>query len=459
MSIREEFQKNDGANQKNTYDHVFSVIQSRVRDNYSELIANNDTLSISEQMTSIITRIINEEQLSVDGMNNVELAKAIYVDMAGASILEKYIYDIPQVEEVNINRWDDVTVTYAGGKPQKIPEQFSSPEQAVNIVRRLLRSRGLTIDTTKPDVLSYLSAGRRISANIYPVVSEDAAVSASIRIVRPENSNFSKLREHGTATEEMIEFLELCVKNHISICISGSVGAGKTTTLAAILDRVKYDDRIITIEEGSREFSLLKRDENGNILNNWVSKLTRESDNPKLVIDQEDLLEHCLRENPDIMGIGEMRSAEAYTVAEAARTGTATYTTTHAKNAPDTYKRLMELSYKKYPMELSFLMKQMIDAFPIIIHQKLLPDGSRKIVEIIEGTGYEPSTLKVNYNRLYEFVFDDNVENEDGEILEVKGHYQKGNSISDELYKTFLSNGATKKSLEKFYFKGGVKID
>lgn len=85
-----------------------------------------------------------------------------------------------------------------------------------------------------------------------------------------------------------------------------------------MLEQAKYTDRVITIEEGSREFALLKRDAQGNIINNVLSKLTRDSDNPDLVIDQEDLLEHCLRENPDIMGIGEMRSAEAYTVAEAA---------------------------------------------------------------------------------------------------------------------------------------------
>lgn len=452
-SIREEFQKSDNTNTKNSYDHILSTVQSRVKSDYSELIADNFTTVIKERLINIITNIINDENLSADGMSTKELARNIYDDMAGASFLNKYIYETPNVEEVNINRWDDVTVTYAGGKPQKISERFSSPERAVSIVKRLLLSKDLTIDNTKPDILSYLSDGVRISANIYPVVSEDAAVSASIRIVRPENSTFNKLREFGTATDEMIDFLELCVKNHVSVCISGSTNAGKTTTLAAILDKVKYDDRIVTIEEGSREFHLYKRDENGNIVNNVVSKLTRDSDNPDMKIDQERLLEHALRENPDILGIGEMRSSEAYTAAEAARTGTATYTTTHAKNAPDTYKRLMELSYKKYPMELFFLMQQMIDAFPIIVFQKQLPDGSRKIVEIIEGLSFNNETQEVVCNPLYEYVVDDNVEDDNGKIVEVRGHFEKKNNISDSLYKLFLSNGATRSSLNKFYKK------
>ena len=172
-----------------------------------------------------------------------------------------------------------------------------------------------------------------------------------------------------------------------------------------------------------------------------------------MVIDQEDLLEHCLRENPDIMGIGEMRSAEAYTVAEAARTGTATYTTTHASNALDTYKRLMELSYKKYPMEFNFLMRQMVDAFPIIVHQKRFPDGSRRIVEILEGIGYDPKSEQVVANMLYRYVVEDNIEDENGNIVKIKGHFEKANNMSQDLYMRFLSNGATTTTLNKFIDK------
>ena len=373
--------------------------------------------------------------------------------MAGSSFLNKYIYQTPNVEEVNINRWDDVTVTYAGKKPEKIPEKFTSPQQAVDIIKRLLQTQNLTIDTTSPSVLSYLSDGVRICANIAPVVSKDAAVSASIRIVKTEDVTLDTIERFGTATHEMLEFLKLCVKSYVPCCISGSVGAGKTTTLAAMLEQAKNTDRVITIEEGSREFSLLKRDENGNIINNVLSKLTRDSDDPDMVIDQEDLLEHCLRENPDIMGIGEMRSAEAYTVAEAARTGTATYTTTHASNALDTYKRLMELSYKKYPMEFNFLMRQMVDAFPIIVHQKRFPDGSRRIVEILEGIGYDPKSEQVVANMLYRYVVEDNIEDENGNIVKIKGHFEKANNMSQDLYMRFLSNGATTTTLNKFIDK------
>lgn len=452
MSVRDQFSGSQ-INEKSSYNTVLSNVQTKVKNNYSDLIANNSTADIKEQLITAIEKIIIDEKISVEGYTIKKLSSRIYDDMAGSSFLNKYIYQTPNVEEVNINRWDDVTVTYAGKKPEKIPEKFTSPQQAVDIIKRLLQTQNLTIDTTSPSVLSYLSDGVRICANIAPVVSKDAAVSASIRIVKTEDVTLDTIERFGTATHEMLEFLKLCVKSYVPCCISGSVGAGKTTTLAAMLEQAKNTDRVITIEEGSREFSLLKRDENGNIINNVLSKLTRDSDDPDMVIDQEDLLEHCLRENPDIMGIGEMRSAEAYTVAEAARTGTATYTTTHASNALDTYKRLMELSYKKYPMEFNFLMRQMVDAFPIIVHQKRFPDGSRRIVEILEGIGYDPKSEQVVANMLYRYVVEDNIEDENGNIVKIKGHFEKANNMSQDLYMRFLSNGATTTTLNKFIDK------
>ena len=446
MSVRDQFYHND-QKAKNDYGTILGLIQSRIISKYSELISNSSADNSRDKLIEIIKKTISDERINIDGYEINDLSRRIYEDMAGSSFLNKYIYQLPNVEEVNINRWDDITVTYAGKKPEKIPEHFSSPQQAVDIIKRMLQAQNLTIDNSTPSVLSYLSDGVRICANIYPIVSEDAAVSASIRIVKTENVDMNMLKEFKTATPEMLNFLGDCVKNYIPTCISGSVGAGKTTTLSAMLGCAKNEDRVITIEEGSREFSLLKRDENGNIINNVLSKLTRYSDNEKFIIDQEALLEHCLRENPDIMGIGEMRSAEAYTVAEAARTGTATYTTTHASNALDTYKRLMELSYKKYPMGMDFLMSQMVDAFPIIVHQKRFPDGSRRIVEIYEGEGYNQQTHQIIGRTLYKYIVEDNIENKDGNIEKVVGHFEKVNEMSDKLFNRFLENGATLSSL------------
>ena len=98
--------------------------------------------------------------------------------------------------------------------------------------------------------------------------------------------------------------------------------------------------RLITIEEGSREFDLVKRDAQGNILNSVVHLLTRPSENPALNINQDFLLERVLRKHPDVIGVGEMRSAaESLSAAESSRTGHTVCTTIHSNSCNSTYRR------------------------------------------------------------------------------------------------------------------------
>ena len=59
--------------------------------------------------------------------------------------------------------------------------------------------------------------------------------------------------------------------------------------------------RLITIEEGSREFDLIKRDADGHATNSVVHLLTRPHENPSLDIGQDLLLERVLRKHPDVI--------------------------------------------------------------------------------------------------------------------------------------------------------------
>lgn len=104
-------------------------------------------------MLTAIQKVLVDENIGVEGIDPMALTERIYNDMAGSSFLHKYIYETPGVEEVNINRWDDVTITRSGGKPEKIPERFASPQQAVDIVKRLLQTQHITIDDMRPRVV------------------------------------------------------------------------------------------------------------------------------------------------------------------------------------------------------------------------------------------------------------------------------------------------------------------
>lgn len=76
------------------------------------------------------------------------------------------------------------------------------------------------------------------------------------------------------------------------------------------------------MENGCREFDLVKEDAEGNVLNNVVHTVTRFSDDPKQNYDQERLLEFALTCDPDVVCVGEMKSAEAFAAQEAAAPAT-----------------------------------------------------------------------------------------------------------------------------------------
>ncbi|MFR3826136.1 MAG: ATPase, T2SS/T4P/T4SS family, partial [Hungatella hathewayi] len=164
--------------------------------------------------------------------------------------------------------------------------------------------------------------------------------------------------------------------------------------------------------------------------------------------NQDFLLERVLRKHPDVIGVGEMRSAaESLSAAESSRTGHTVCTTIHSNSCNSTYRRMMTLAKRKYNMDDSVLMQIMVEAYPVVVFTKQLEDRSRKIMEIIEGEDYLDG--KLLYRSLYKYEVVDNVTLEGGET-HVVGHHRKMCSISDGLIKRLLDNGISHKELEEF---------
>ena len=310
----------------------------------------------------------------------------------------------------------------------------------------MLNACGMVIDDTMPSIVGFLDKNIRISVDKTPIVDADVGVNASIRIVNQQTVSEEKLLNSGSATAEMLHFLTACIRYGVSVCIAGSTGSGKTTIMAWLLSNVPNNRRLITIEEGSREFDLVKRDAQGNILNSVVHLLTRPSENPALNINQDFLLERVLRKHPDVIGVGEMRSAaESLSAAESSRTGHTVCTTIHSNSCNSTYRRMMTLAKRKYNMDDSILMQIMVEAYPIIVFTKQLEDRSRKIMEIMECV-IQPDGSR-QYNTLYHFAIEDN-RLEDGKYY-IDGHHEPVHPISANLQKHFIDNGMPQQELDK----------
>ena len=292
--------------------------------------------------------------------------------------------------------------------------------------------------------MGHLSKNIRIAVLKSPIVDEDVEVSASIRIVNANNLGKEDFIKNETATEEMLDFASTLVNYNISMCIAGGTGSGKTTLTDWILETLE-NKRIFTIESGSREFDLVKRDKNGKIKNSVIHTITRPSENDNLSIEQEDLLAVSLRFHPDVICVGEMRDKEAFSAQEAARTGHTVITTVHSNDCRSTYKRIVSLCKKGTDIDNQTLMEFVTEAFPIVIYAKQLEDKKRKITEIMECIVDEKGN--VSYNTLFRYKVTENRRERDKVIID--GYFEKVNNISENMKERLLQNGMPYNELEK----------
>ncbi len=145
------------------------------------------------------------------------------------------------------------------------------------------------------------------------------------------------------------------------IILAGVTGSGKSTTIASMLQYVNTTERchIVTIEDPI-EFTF-KDDKS--IINQREVGID--------VIDWDTALKHAVRQDPDIILVGEMRDRDTFSAAlHAAETGHLVFGTIHASSAPSTISRILDL----FPQDMHPAMRQNL-AFNLkcVIAQKLLP--------------------------------------------------------------------------------------
>lgn len=429
-----------------TFEEVLKDVQEYISSKYSTFTMKDKKAQI-KQLKMYISKYLMDYQLSVDGYTTENLIEKIYQEMSGFSFLTPYLFS-KDVEEININSWEDIKISYSNGEEIPSKEKFSSPTHALDVVRRLLQTSRMILDDSNPIVRGHLtgSGNLRITAYAPPVIDEEVGVAASIRIINPKKLGIEDFVANKTATEEILESLKYMIRYGISICVAGATTSGKTTLLDGLLRTIPYDKRIITIENDVREFDLIKRNEKGEILNSVIHTVTKKSENPNEVIDQEKLLEYALTSNPDIIVVGEMKSAEAFAAQEAARTGHGVSATTHANSCEATYGRMVTLCKLKYDMKDETLYNLVTEAFPIVVFTRRLEDKSRKIMEVTECEIFPTGERKIR--TLYKFDVED-VKVVDGK-KQVIGEFKKVNNISERMQKRLLENGMPKNIIQKF---------
>ena len=422
---------------KRTFPEVLAEIQEYLASKYSTLITDNPEEQ-HQQITAYIAKYLNDYSLGVEGMSHEELIDKLYTEMAEFSFLTPYLF-ANDVEEININSWKDVKITYADGRVVPTKDRFQTPQHAVDVIRRLLHKSGMILDNSQPGVVGHLSNKIRITVLGNPLTDKDKGVAASIRIVNPKKLGRDDFVRYGTATAEMLDFLAECIRYGISVCVAGATSSGKTTLLGWLLTTIPDNKRIYSIENGSRELALVRRKE-GRVVNSVIHTLTRDSENERQRIDQTALLDMALRFNPDIIVVGEMRGPEANAAQEAART---VVTTIHSMSCDATYRRMVSLCKRAVEMRDETLMGFVTEAYPIVAFCKQLENKERRLMEIMECEILPDGTR--SFRPLFEYQIEENrIEN--GKFI-VKGSHRRVNAISDSLRRRLMENGMPQEML------------
>ena len=211
------------------------------------------------------------------------------------------------------------------------------------------------------------------------------------------------------------------------ILVTGPTGSGKSTTLASLINEINelYSRVIVTIED---PIEYLFKDKKSFIIQREVGEDT---------VDFSKALRAALREDPDVIMIGEIRDAETAKIAlQAAETGHLVFSTLHTINAKETINRFIGM----FPLENREQIRLMLANFLIgIVSQRLLPRKDRKgVVPAVE--------ILINNPLIKEALLDPQKFQNINEYLE-KGHEIYGTQTFDqhllELYRKGLIDART----------------
>lgn len=215
----------------------------------------------------------------------------------------------------------------------------------------------------------------------------------------------------------------LCEMNQGLILVTGMTGSGKTTTLAAMLQRIaeSRDAVIITIEDPIEfEFppcrSIIKQRELGRDTLSFVTAL-----------------KHVLRQDPDVIMLGEMRDHETVRAAlTAAETGHLVLATLHTNDAPQALDRIVDF----FPGdEQDQILGQLANVMAGIVAQRLLPseDGTERVL-VTEFLGRNTAVAACIRDRRFEQIVG---------LMEI-GRKDGMNTFDDSLESLYLTKKISK---------------
>jgi len=355
---------------------------------------------LEQMVRAALQDAMSEEGTPLTLADRSRIAEEIADDILGYGPIEPFLRD-PDLTEVMVNGPNDIWIERSG-RLSKVDGHFNDEAHLRRTIDKIVSRIGRRVDESSPMVDARLPDGSRVNAVIPPLAVDGSLLT--IRKFSADPYTVADLIAFGSLSERTAEFLDACVKGKLNVVVSGSTGAGKTTTLNVLSSFIPSDERIVTIEDAA-ELQLHQ---------DHVLRLESRPANieGKGAVEIRDLVKNSLRMRPDRIVVGEVRDSSALDMLQAMNTGhDGSICTIHSNGPRDTLARI-ETMVLMAGMDLPMraIREQVASAVDLIVHQARLRDGSRRITHVTEVERMEGEVITLQDIFLYDHSmgFDEN---------------------------------------------------
>lgn len=377
--------------------------KQRLRREILEQLDYGRELEDEEVLEQIDRAILQQEELRRMPVNiSSRLRLDLFDSLRRLDILQNLVEDAG-ITEIMINGPNNVFIEREG-RLSRLDTGFESVDKLKDVIQQIVAGCNRVVNEASPIVDARLKNGARVNVVLSPIALNGPIVT--IRRFPDKPITMEGLIQKNSLPLQVAEFLKKLVTAKYNIFISGGTGSGKTTFLNVLSGFIPKDERIITIED-SAELQLQG-------IQNLVCLETRNSNVEGCQeITIRDLIKASLRMRPDRIIVGEVRGAEASDMLQCLNTGhEGSMSTGHANSAGDMLLRLENMVLMAMDIPLEAIRRQIASGIDVIVHLGRLRDRSRRVLEIVEVTGYGEGQYLLN--TLYQF--EEEGEDADGNV-------------------------------------------
>jgi pilus assembly protein CpaF len=279
----------------------------------------------------------------------------------------------PSISEVIVNGPAEIWIERRG-RLQRAALRFDDTAALRDACVRMAARAGRRLDDAQPMVDARLADGSRLNVVLPPLAPDGPLLT--LRRFAPRPFTLAELVELGSLREQDAELLDRCVRERLSILISGGTSSGKTSLLGALAACIDASERIVTVEDAAE-----LRIDRPHVARLEARGASLEGTGE---VGIRELVRNALRMRPDRLVVGEVRGGEALDMLQAMTTGhDGSLTTVHAKSPDDALRRI-ELLALMAGVEVPYaaVREQVASAFDVVVQVARRSDGERRLVSI-----------------------------------------------------------------------------